>query len=55
MIEIAEIQKIIFNSTTRKYNIRFQSISSKERFNYLVSSDIAKKISMSLEGISSNL
>ena len=55
MIEITEIEKIIFNPSTKKYNIRFRSMESMKTFNYLVSSDMAKKISMSVEGISSNL
>ena len=55
MIEIVEIDKIIFNPSTKKYCIRFKDLSNINTFNYLVSSEMAKKISMSLEGISSNL
>ena len=55
MSEPVEISKIIFNPLNKNYSIHFRSLSSKKYFDYIVSADNAKKISMSSEGINSSM
>ena len=55
MIEKIDISKITFNQISKRYSIHFTTKDSKSSFEIKVTSEVAKKISMSIEGITSDI